>query len=105
MTRPEVEALRLLKRRGFHELIILTRDCRAVQMLVYTRTDDEGTETLVVHKPDDDAHAYRVRSPAAAPNDAFLSGAPPVDRGIPPGDVVTVVYALLSEWQPVDEGA
>jgi hypothetical protein len=102
MTRPAVEALRLLKRRGFHELVILSRDCRAVQMLVYTRTDDEGTEILVVHMPDDDAHAYRIRATA---NDPFLSGAPPVDRGIPTGDVVTVVYALLSEGQPIDEGA
>ena len=40
---------------------------------------------------------------AAAANEPFVSEAPPVDRAIPDGDVVAVVYALLSEWQPIDE--
>ena len=40
---------------------------------------------------------------SSSANEPFVSEAPPLDRAIPDGDVVAVVYALLSKWQPIGE--
>jgi hypothetical protein len=90
------EALGRLKRVGFRELTIFSADGLAVALVAYSRTDDQGTEVLVVRSLSPDvAYAYRIRPAASV-----------VDRVIPPSEVVTVVYAVLSaRWQqPRDEG-
>jgi hypothetical protein len=94
MSSPALAELQHLRRLGFHDEPILAED-GTVDVVYFARRRRGWREVVLVYG-EHRARAYRIRPRAGADNPLHVEPAA-VDGLIQPGDVVTVVHALLSD--------